>query len=327
MSNQNLPATQQPSLGGLLKMPENRVVLQRLLAADEKGLERFIAVAFQTVMRAPHLKKCDPFSLIMAIKDAAALKLSVDGPLGQAWIVPYKKNVKNPDGSWSKLEQAQMQLGYKGVIALAMRAGSVLSIDADVVWAWDKYRLTKGSDSRLEVESMPPPPDADMSNIDNIVLAYAVAHLRGGTKKLYVLWNKQILESRNRSQGYRSALEYNKTDSPWMLHPAAMAAKTAIHRLGKQLELSADDMRALIADEAREEGRVQDVPASVTPMTHGGEIDLDTLLDSDPDAPPSEDEMRRSDAKHDVSKAEVKVARDPKGGGKLFRSDEQGDPA
>lgn len=314
MSNQNLPATQQPSLGGLLKAPENRKVLQALLATDEKGLDRFIAVAYQTIVRAPHLLKCEPQSLIMAIKDAASLKLSVDGPLGQAWIVPYAG-------------KAQMQLGYKGVVALALRGGSVLSIDADVVWAWDKYRLTRGSDSRLEVESMPPPPDADMSNIDNIVLAYAVAHLRGGPKKLHVVWQKQLLDSRERSQGYRTAVKYNRTDSPWMQFPAAMAAKTAIHRLGKQLELSADDMRALIADEAREEGRVQDVPASVTPMTHGGEIDLETLLDSDPDGIPTEEEMRRSDAKADVSRAEVKVARDPKGGGKLFTGDRDSDPA
>lgn len=312
MSNQNLPATQQPSLGGLLKAPENRKVIQALLATDEKGLDRFIAVAFQTVMRAPHLMKCDPFSLIMAIKDAAALKLSVDGPLGQAWIVPYAG-------------KAQMQLGYKGVVALALRGGSVLQVDADVVWAWDKYRLTKGSDSRLEVEPMPPPDDADMTNIDNIVLAYAVAHLRGGTKKLHVLWKKQLLDSRERSQGYRTAVKYGKTDSPWMQFPAAMAAKTAIHRLGKQLELSADDMRALMADEARDEGRVQEAVAQVTPITHGGEIDLDALLDSEPDGVPSEEEMRRSDAR--VSEATVKPAKDPKGGGKLFAGDRGEDPA
>lgn len=305
MSNQNLPATQGPSLGGLLKAPEHRKVLQALLATDEKGLDRFIAVAFQTVMRAPHLQKCDPLSLVMSIKDAAALKLSVDGPLGQAWIVPYAG-------------KAQMQLGYKGVIALALRAGSVLSIDADVVWAWDKYRIVKGSEDRIEVEPMPPPDDADFSNIDNIVLAYAVAHMRGGVSKMRFLWKKQILESRERSQGYKTAVKYGRTDSPWMQHPAAMAAKTAIHRLGKQLELSADDMRALNADEARDEGRVQDVAAQVTPMTHGGEIDLDALLDQD--APPSEDEMRAADAKAvDVAGAQVKEARDPKGGGKLDR--------
>lgn len=317
MSNQNLPAAQAPSLGGLLKQDANRRVLQALLATDERGLDRFIAVAFQTVMRAPHLMKCEPMSLLMAIKDAAALKLSVDGPLGQAWIVPYAG-------------KAQMQLGYKGVIALALRGGSALSIDGDVVWVWDKYRLVKGSEDRLEVEPQEPPADADLSDIDNIRLAYAVAHLRGGAKKLRVLWKKQILESRERSQGYRTAVKYGKTDSPWMQHPAAMASKTAIHRLGKQLELSADDMRALLVDEARDEGRVQDVAGAVVPTTHGNEVDLDALLDQpapfDPDAPPSEEEMRRSDAR--VANAEVKPARDPKGGGKLFGGSSRGeDPA
>lgn len=319
MSNQNLPAAQSPSLGSMLKEQGNRVVLQRLLATDEKGLDRFIAVAFQTVLRAPHLMKCDPMSLVMAIKDAAALKLSVDGPLGQAYIVPYAG-------------KAQMQLGYKGVVALSLRGASVLSIDADVVWKWDKYRIVKGSEDRLEVEPQPPPADADLSNIENIVLAYAVARLRGGVAKTKHIWLKEILVSRERSQGYRTALKYNKTDSPWMQFPAAMAAKTAIHRLGKQLELSADDMRALIGDEAREEGRTLDVPgATVTPTTHGGEIDLEALLDTptpqDDGGMPSEEEMRRSDER--VSEAEVKVARDPKGGGTLpFRGGTRGeDPA
>lgn len=314
MSNQNLPTTQTPSLGMLLKDPGNRKVLQALLATDEKGLDRFIAVAYQTIVRAPHLLKCEPGSLIMSIKDAAALKLSVDGPLGQAWIVPYAG-------------KAQMQLGYRGVIALALRGGSVVSIDADVVWKWDKYRLIKGSDDRIEVEPQPPPDDADMSNIDNIVLAYAVAHLRGGATKMRFLWKKQLLESRERSQGYRTAVKYGKTDSPWMQHPAAMAAKTAIHRLGKQLELSADDMRALMADEARDEGRVQEVPATITPVTQGGEIDLDAMLES---GIPSEEEMRAADARDsaaDVASATVKPARDPKGGGRLFAGPSAEDPA
>lgn len=301
MSDQNLPATRQPSLGALLKAPENRKVLQALLATDDKGLDRFIAVAYQTVVRAPHLLKCEPASLIMAIKDAAALKLSVDGPLGQAWIVPYAG-------------KAQMQLGYKGVVALALRGGSVLSIDADVVWKWDDYRIVRGTDDRLDVTPKPPPDDADLSDISNIVLAYAVAHLRGGVAKVKYLWQKEILAARERSQGYRTAVKYGKTDSPWMQHPAAMAAKTAVHRIGKQLELSADDMRALLADEARDEGRTMDVPGVVVPTSASGEVDLDALLDQ----PLSEEEMRAADAKYDVKAAVVKPAKDPKGGGKLF---------
>lgn len=309
MTNQNLPATQGPSLGALLKQDANRKVLQALLGCDDKGLDRFIAVAYQTVARAPHLLKCDPMSLVMSIKDAAALKLSVDGPLGQAWIVPYKG-------------KAQMQLGYKGVVALALRGGSVLSIDAEVVWVWDKYRFTRGSEERLEIEPCEPPEDADLSKIENIVGAYAVAQLRGGARKLKWLWRKEILAARDRSQGYRMAVQYGKADSPWMQHPAAMAAKTAIHRLGKQLELSADDMRAILRDEERDEGR-ETIEVKAQPVTPSGEVDLDKLLSE----PLSEEEMAAADAAYDAKNAKVKEARDPKGGGRLFVGDGEEDPA
>lgn len=301
MTDPNLPAP--TTLGGLLKQQQTRRSLQALLACDDKGLDRFIAVAFQTISRAPHLLKCDPMSLVMAIKDAAALKLSVDGPLGQAWIVPYKG-------------KAQMQLGYRGVVALALRGGSVLSIDAEPVWVWDKYRVIGGSDARVEVESQPPPADADKSKIENIVGAYAVAHLRGGAKKLKWLWQVDLIAARSRSQGYRTALQYGRDDSPWMQHPGAMAAKTAIHRLGKTLELSADDMRALLVEEARDEGR-DPIDVQAQAVTPTGDVDLEQLLS----APLDESEMRAADAKYDVSGAVAKQPRDPKGGGRLFAPD------
>lgn len=314
MSDQNLPSPSPARVGQLLKDPGNRKVLQALLATDERGLDRFIAVAFQTIVRAPHLLACDPMSLIVAVKDAAALKLSVDGPLGQAWIVPYKG-------------KAQMQLGYKGIVALAQRSGSVLSIDAGVVWKWDRYTLKRGTDERLEIEAAPPPDDANLSDIENITLAYAIARLRGGTNKLAVVWRKELLLSRERSQAYRNALKYGKTDAPWIQHPGPMSAKTAIHRLGKQLELSADDMRALYRDEERDEGRATiDVKGAVSPaglLQSDSDVTLDELMAQ----PITEEEMRRADAAYDAKAATVKPAKDPKGGGKLFVGEDSEDPA
>ena len=56
------------------------------------------------------LQKADPASIMNAAVIAATLDLPINGSLGFAYIVPYGG-------------QAQFQIGYKGLVQLAMRSG------------------------------------------------------------------------------------------------------------------------------------------------------------------------------------------------------------
>ena len=68
------------------------------------------------------LQECDPSAVVMECLKAATLKLPINKSLGFAYVVPYKnKGVATP----------QFQIGYKGLIQLAMRTGQYRIINAD----------------------------------------------------------------------------------------------------------------------------------------------------------------------------------------------------
>lgn len=67
------------------------------------------------------LQKADPASIMNAAVIAATLDLPINGSLGFAYIVPYGG-------------QAQFQIGYKGLVQLAMRSGQYKTINVSEVY-------------------------------------------------------------------------------------------------------------------------------------------------------------------------------------------------
>ena len=103
-------------------------------------VERFMRVAFMAVRNNPALLECTPESLVSACMTAAQLGLEPDGILGHAYLVPFKNNRFNRT-------DAQFQVGYKGLIALARRSGEVRSIAAHVVHEKDHFDYAYGGEN------------------------------------------------------------------------------------------------------------------------------------------------------------------------------------
>ena len=78
--------------------------------------ERFTRMALSAVSSNPDLSHCESKSFLGAMMTAAQLGLEPNTPLGQAYLIPYKDKGEL---------KAQFQLGYKGLIDLAYRSGSV----------------------------------------------------------------------------------------------------------------------------------------------------------------------------------------------------------
>ena len=68
----------------------------------------------------PNINKIDPTSTFNACLTAAAINLPVDKNLGFAHIIPYKG-------------KAQLQVGWKGYVQLALRSGDFKQIGANEV--------------------------------------------------------------------------------------------------------------------------------------------------------------------------------------------------
>ncbi len=105
---------------------------QDYLGGDKNKVDRFKHSLIQCYMN-PSLIDCPPKSIIKAALDVAELDLSLTRSLGQAYIIAYKDKGK---------PIPQAQVGYKGWLALAERAGK--HIKATPVFKCDDF--TVGTD-------------------------------------------------------------------------------------------------------------------------------------------------------------------------------------
>jgi recombination protein RecT len=296
--NTQAVAAPRVTFGKLLQENVNRRALSTLLETDDKGLTRYIAQAYMLVMGNPKLSECTPMSLMKAVKDAASVRLSLDPVLARVYIVPYRKK---SDRGW--ISEAQMQLGYRGVMELAYRSGDILTHDVRPVWSWDTLKLQFGT--RPDIEHVPNEPTGPMEH-DNMKGAYLVVFLRDGSKKVVWMWRDEIDACRARSKSWQTHVDKGY-ESPWATSYAEMALTKVVHRGGKQLNLSPRDMRALIASEARDEGREE--PREVDAEVVQNDADLNALLDQ-----PLPEPQRDDEKPVDLSKAETRTPQDPPGG-------------
>jgi recombination protein RecT len=195
----------------------------------------FARIVLTEVRRNPQLLSATRDSFVLAVLNAAQLGLE-PGPLGHAYLVPYRNSRTNT-------KEVQLLLGYKGLQDLAHRSGTVDVIDAVAVHEGEPFKISRGSESKLEHEEL-------ASCADNAVIAYyAVAYPTNGGRPVFeVMWPKDIEAIRKRSQA--------KDDGPWKTDYDAMALKTVVRRLlnrGK-VRLSSEIASAIQEDEARELG-------------------------------------------------------------------------
>lgn len=211
-----------------------------MLLAGGVDPERFITVALSAVQNQPKLLECSPLSIFTAIREAATYGLEL-GPLGDASLTPYGG-------------EASLSVEYRGYRKLAMRDGTVRVIAAEVVYEADAFRIVSGSESPGIYH------EPALGERGNVIGAYAWARLTNG--ELVYIWmtEAELLKRRDVSKSYRTAIQYNRTDSIWHLWPIEMMRKTVIKRLcSEQLPLT-PLLREVItrdtdADLARQEER------------------------------------------------------------------------
>ena len=100
---------------------------------DPGKAQRFTAKIISAVSTNPALQECEASTIVAGALLGESLDLSPAQQMGQYYLVPFKKKIKNDDGSWSTTTQAAFILGYKGLIQLAIRSGQYESMDARVV--------------------------------------------------------------------------------------------------------------------------------------------------------------------------------------------------
>ena len=218
--------------------------------------ERLLRIALSEVRRNPRLAQCSAPSLLGAIFTCAQLGLEPGGALGHCFLIPYR-------------DECQFQIGYKGMIELARRSGQIQSLSARSVYENDHFEYSYG----LHEDLVHQPATGERGELTH---AYAVARLMDGGIQFEVMDRFELEEIRDGSQGYQTAIKYNKKDTPWISSFDEMCRKTVIRRMFKYLPVSIELVKAASLDERADRGQRQ-------------ETDLDHLLlpAKAPAAPPA----------------------------------------
>lgn len=214
----------------------NPVVVNRFTEVMGERSKQFVTSILSIANDNKLLANANPQSIMQAAMKAATLNLSIEPSLGFAYIVPYG-------------QQAQFQLGYKGLIQLAIRSGQIKNINSGVIYE-NQFKSFDMLFEKLEV-------DFTVKGSGNVVGYFATLELVNGFKKL-IYWDYD----RVYSHGKRFSKSFAK--GPWKTDFDAMAQKTLLKALiGTYAPLSQEMEQAVVFDNDTEDKVSQ--PVDVTP--------------------------------------------------------------
>lgn len=180
---------------------------------DPKTTNGFISSVISVATSNTYLKKCQPMTILGAAMVAATLQLPIVPTLGMAYIIPYGT-------------QAQFQIGYKGLLQLAMRSGEFKNIIDEPVYKGQLVKKNKFTGEYVFDEDAREK-DKD-GNLTNEIIGYmARIDLVNGFSKT-IFWT--VDEVKTHATKFSQAYQKGYT-SPWKSDFDAMARKTVLKHL------------------------------------------------------------------------------------------------
>ena len=202
-----------------------------------KNGTRFITSIVSAVNNNEQLQQCTNQSILSAALLGESLNLSPSPMLGYYYMVPF--NDKN------KGKVAQFQIGYKGLIQLAIRSGQYKKIN---VMSIKKGELEYFDPLNEEIKVKLMVDNWDARENAETIGYYAMFELVNGFKKA-IYWSKDQMEAHalQYSQGYRAKKGYTF----WEKDFDAMAHKTLLRQILSKWGIMSTELQAAVeADEA-----------------------------------------------------------------------------
>lgn len=209
------------------KMLAQSNVQSRFAEMLGKKAPGFISSLLQVVNSNKLLQNADPQTILNAAATAASLDLPINASLGFAYIVPYKG-------------AAQFQIGWRGLLQLALRTGQYTAINVVEVYQ-NQFRsfnaMTEYLDCDFNIEGSGP------------VVGYAAYFrlINGFEKTVYWSKDKVLAHAKKYSQSF------GKSFSPWSDESLfdSMAKKTVLkNALSKWGIMSIEMQTGILADQS-----------------------------------------------------------------------------
>lgn len=280
----NTPQTRLANIKSLFDL-RNKALTQ--FTGSPQATAQLCSVLLARLSRQPELLQCDPLSLYLAAQKIAALGLSPMPERKHFYLVPYKN--KELGGA----REAQLQVSYHGMIAMARKHPEVADLWAEVVYqgepfAFDRFNGT--IEHKVGLRSG--------LTADQLIAAYAVVRLQSGRHVFEVLSRDQVLKRRSCA----------RSPDFWNRWPDEMWKKTAVRALlaGERVP-KADGLAAALAGDEEDLGVPAEFSVQVDHEQHpsivDGELDqgeadvVDEPVDEAPAAEPQEQPAATSKAK------------------------------
>lgn len=219
--------------------------------------ERFTRITLSALSTNPKLAQTTPKSFLGAMMTAAQLGMEPNTPLGQAYLIPFKNH---------GVLECQFQLGYKGLIDLAYRSGSVKTIQAQVVHQNDVFEVEYGTGDHLTFKPLLTGDRGDPVSV------WAMFQTKDGGYGFSVMSMEDV---RAHARKYSKAFD----NGPWQTNFEEMAKKTVLKQCLKYAPLSTEFVRQAASDETIKTGLSEDMfmlPDETVIEADGYEVDGDT---------------------------------------------------
>ena len=178
---------------------------------SEKKASSFISSVISVSQNNKLLRNAEPMSILSSAMVAATLDLPVVPTLGMAYLVPYKG-------------VCSFQIGYKGILELAMRSGEFRNIIDEVVYDGQLVKKNKFTGEYVFDEDSIKLDDKGEAKPVGVMARFDL--INGYSKTIY--WSLEEIDAHAKrfSQAYRSGY-----DSPWKSDFWQMAKKTVLKSL------------------------------------------------------------------------------------------------
>jgi recombination protein RecT len=202
-----------------------------------KNGQRFISSIISAVQTNPALQECSNSSILSSALLGESLKLSPSPQLGHYYLVPFNDSKRG-------CKVAQFQMGYKGLLQLAIRSGQYKTIN---VVAIKEGELVKFDPLNEDIEVNLIEDELVRENTPTVGYYASFTYLNGFRKAIY--WSRAKMEAHalKYSKGYKAKKGYTF----WEKDFDGMAYKTMLRQLiSKWGIMSIDMQKAVESDQA-----------------------------------------------------------------------------
>jgi len=219
--------------------------LQKLLVANQHQIElalpkhlrpeRLIRLAVTALKTTPSLQNCSLLSICNSVMLSAQLGLEINNGLGHGWLIPYGKI-------------CTYQPGYRGLLDLSYRTGSIRDARAIVVYEHEPFAYEEGA--RPVFSHTPMAASDRRMGSQKWIGAYNRLTSIDNYQSCFWMWKEEIEEIRDKCSRVKD--KDGKIVGPWVTWFWEMTKKTVIKRHLKMQHLSSDVALAVGVDDQAE---------------------------------------------------------------------------